>query len=83
MDIKEKYLDQLMREEHIKKDLQRDMDDIGRMKGDLIAEILKQHGLNIREEQDFYHDIMGPMFDESLWNIRLLVSKNRWRELIV
>ncbi len=81
--IKEQYFDGLMREEHIKKDLQKDLDDIFRMKGDLIQEILRQHKLNIKDEQDFYHDILGTEFDHQLWNIRLLISKNRWRSLVV
>jgi hypothetical protein len=83
MGIKDKYFDSLMREDHIKKDLQKDLDDIQRMKTDLIIEILRQHCMNIKDEQDFYHQELGKVFDYQLWNIRLLVSKNCWRELIV
>lgn len=83
MNIKDQYFDALMKEEHIKQDLQRDIDDIAKMKGDLIAEILKQYGMTAKDEQDFYHDKLGIQFDHQLWNIRLLISKNRWRELTV
>lgn len=80
--IKRQYAQEFLQNEDVKKDAQLDLDDIYRLKSDLVAEILRQHSLdkNPAESTD-YHDTLCKLFDQCLWNVRLLVKKGRWADL--
>ncbi len=80
--IKREYAHELLQDDRVKKDAQLDLDDIYRLKSDLVAEILRQHSLdkNSAESTD-YHDTLCKLFDQCLWNIRVLVNKGRWKDL--
>jgi hypothetical protein len=80
--IKRQYAQELLQDDKVKKDAQLELDDIYRNKTDLIAEILRQYALDKnKSERTDYHDTLSVLFDECLWNIRLMVNKGRWKEL--
>ena len=80
--IKRQYAQELLQDERVKKEAQLDLDDIYRLKSDLVAEILRQHSLdkNPAESTD-YHDTLCKLFDQCLWNVRVCVKKGRWADL--
>lgn len=80
--IKRQYIKELLKDERFKKEAQLDLDDLYRNKTDLLEEILRQYSLhkNIHESTS-YHDILSRLFDECLWNTRLLVKKGQWKRL--
>ncbi len=82
MQLKRQYAQELLKDDRVKKDAQHDLDDISRMKSDVVAEILRQYSLDKNlSESTYYHDRLCFLFDECMWNIRYLVKKGKWKEL--
>lgn len=80
--IKRQYAQELLQDDRVKKDAQIELDDIYRQKTDLIAEVLRQYALDKnKSESTDYHDTLGRLFDECLWNVRVMVNKGRWSQL--
>jgi len=80
--LRRQYAKELLKDDRVKKDIQIDLDDIYKQKTDIVAEIMRQHSLDKNpSEMTYYHDQLGIIFDQCLWNVRVYVSKNRWEEL--
>lgn len=70
---------EMVKKDKIKKEFQVALDHFYKLKSDFLAEVMRQHDLDKNpSENTMIHDMLGQLFDQCLWNLRVSVGKGDW-----
>jgi hypothetical protein len=81
VEVRAKYFEKILAEHQVQKELTLMLDDIQKQKSDILAEVLKQYGMDKGQESTYYHDFLQTTFDGQLWKVRMLVKNCKFKEL--
>lgn len=73
---------EMVKKDEIKKEFQIALDGFYKLKTDFLAEVMRQHDLDKNpSENTMIHDMLGQLFDQCLWNLRISVGKGDWDKI--
>ena|SRR5690349_11663310 len=81
LSIKDRAYRRLLDTSNSKKILHKFLDSLKPRRDDILEEVLKKYGLDKISDSTKYHDIMVPLFNESIEQIKGIISKGEWASL--